>query len=250
MTFRSSRRVLVAGLLSLTWLLFPGGGVAAGYDRVVVFGDSLTDPGNAFVLVGAVAAPPFQLVPDRPYARGGLHFSNGATWVEQLAEALGLGRTAGPAWRKPGVFSNYAVGGARARTVEPPEPLPSESPDLTDQVGRFLFDVKNAAPPQALYVVHIGGNDVRDALAALAHDPSFARSIAIVSGAIDAIKAEITALADAGAHTFLVPNAPDLALVPAVRLLGPAAQAAAEFLTTTFNDFLEDALSRLESRVT
>src|SRR5437870_5726450 len=46
---------------------------------VVVFGDSLSDPGNAFVILHKVAVPPFSsLIPDAPYARGGLHFSNGA----------------------------------------------------------------------------------------------------------------------------------------------------------------------------
>src|SRR5437773_11819355 len=56
--------------------------------RIVVFGDSLTDPGNAFVITHQVSVPPYQLIPDFPYARGGHHFSNGKTWVEQLARRL------------------------------------------------------------------------------------------------------------------------------------------------------------------
>ncbi len=56
------------------------------YDGIVVFGTSLSDPGNAFALLGATNTPPDYLVdpllvPAAPYARGGQHFSNGATWI-------------------------------------------------------------------------------------------------------------------------------------------------------------------------
>ena len=56
---------------------------------IVVFGTSLSDSGNAFALRGANTPPDYLvnplLIPDAPYARGGPHFTNGATWVEQLA---------------------------------------------------------------------------------------------------------------------------------------------------------------------
>src|SRR5512138_140133 len=63
--------------------------------HIVVFGDSLSDPGNAFTLLGTTNTPPDYsvdpfLVPDRPYARGGQHFSNGATWIEQFGASVGL----------------------------------------------------------------------------------------------------------------------------------------------------------------
>ena len=59
----------------------------APFERIVVFGASLSDPGNAFVLLGTNNTPPdwsmdMFLIPDRPYAKGGHHFSNGATWIE------------------------------------------------------------------------------------------------------------------------------------------------------------------------
>src|SRR5262249_14934176 len=88
---------------------------------LVVFGDSLSDPGNAFALVGGTNTPPdysqdFFLVPDQPYARGGHHFTNGSTWIELLARSRGLAANANPAFRgaNPGA-ANYAIGGARAR---------------------------------------------------------------------------------------------------------------------------------------
>src|SRR6056297_1815558 len=66
---------------------------AAEYERIVAFGDSLMDSGNAFVLTGEVSTPPFDPVPSGAYAIGGHHFSNGRTWVEQLGEAMGLQRS-------------------------------------------------------------------------------------------------------------------------------------------------------------
>ncbi len=226
--------------------VFLGGGLFSaaaaaeiGFSRLVVFGDSLSDSGNGFVVTQHVAVRPYELIPAAPYARGGLHFSNGETWVEQLAGQLRLTNSVGPALRTPGVSSNYAVGGARARvgTVF----------DLSSQVVMFLGDFGGAAPMDALYIVHIGGNDLRDAIEALASDPSGTTSVAIIGDALNAIANNIITLTSAGARQFLVPNAPNLALVPAVRLQGPQAQAAAQFLSIAFNNALAVLLSNLEA---
>src|SRR5258707_8652660 len=61
---------------------------------IVVFGDSLSDPGNAFALVGGANTPPhysvgFFLVPDPPHPRGGPHLTNGAPLVGQLPPSEG-----------------------------------------------------------------------------------------------------------------------------------------------------------------
>lgn len=233
------RKCFRASVLMLV-MLAPRWAVADGpFGRLVTFGDSLSDSGNAFVLIGQVSVAPFALIPDAPYARGGLHFSNGETWVEQLAKSLQLNASAGPALRAPGVFSNYAVGGARAR--------PGGQVDLTTEVGLFLVDVGNRAPGDALYVVFIGGNDVRDALGALAMDPSGGASGTILVQAVTAIADNITLLASIGARRFLVVNAPDLGLVPAVRLQGPAVQASARWLSMAFNQRLEGVLAGVEA---
>src|SRR5689334_13427233 len=75
----------------------------ARYSGIVVFGTSLSDPGNAFALRGGTNTPPDYdlnplLVPNAPYMRGGHDFSNGATWVEQFARSLGLAGTVRPAY--------------------------------------------------------------------------------------------------------------------------------------------------------
>src|SRR5712691_5810198 len=158
------QKIVRVGLLALFALLLADPAAAGAPQRFVVFGDSLSDPGNAFVLVRDVEVPPFDnLIPDAPYARGGLHFSDGATWVEQLSVFDDAIPSAGPALLHPVLFSNYAVGGARAPTRTPPE----EFFDLSRQVGQFADDFGPQAPADALYIVFVGGNDVRDALLAL-----------------------------------------------------------------------------------
>ena len=90
------------------------------YSALVLFGTSLSDSGNAFALRGGTNPPPHYLldplpVPGVPYARGGHHFSNGATWVEQWARSLGLAGSVRPAFAsRSKKATNYAVGAARA----------------------------------------------------------------------------------------------------------------------------------------
>ena len=232
------RKLLVPALLA--WLALASGQALAGPPhRFVVFGDSLSDPGNDFVATRDLLIPPFtSLIPDAPYARGAFHFSNGPTWVEQLSLIDHALPSAGPALLLPVVLSNYAVGGGRARTVG--------AYDLSTQVGLFVNDVHGQAPADATYIVFIGGDDVRDALEAFFTDPSGATSFGIVTDALTAIRTNLLALYAAGARRFVVPNLPDVALAPAVRLSGPQAQFLAHLLSTQFDDGLEATLQGLE----
>ena len=209
--------------------------------RIVVFGDSLTDPGNAFVITHQVSVPPYQLIPVFPYARGGHHCSNGRTWVEQLARGLDMADSTCPALAARGKCSNYAVGGATARGTAPI--------DLSSQVAMFLSDFADFPKAEAFYVVHIGGNDLRDAIEALASDPTFATSTLIISGALGAIATNIVTLTKAGAREFVVLNAPNLAVVPAIRLQGPQVQAAAHALSVAFNDALASVVACLDANL-
>lgn len=217
--------------------------------HVVVFGDSLSDPGNAFTLLGATNTPPDYsvdpfLVPDRPYARGGQHFSNGATWVEQLARPLALAGEAGPALRSASPLpANYAVGGARARED-------GTNFNLPQQVSAFLNDRGGAARSDALYVVVIGGNDVRDALVAFVgtlqaggtQAQAQAAAEAVLGDAVASIGAQMQTLVAAGARAFLVWKIPNIGLTPAIRALGslnPALPLVGDGLTKAFNAAVE-----------
>lgn len=201
---------------------------------LVVFGDSLSDPGNAWILTRAQSKAPFDLIPSAAYAIGGHHFTNGRTWVEQLAHEFDT--RAGPAFRFSGQ-TNYAVGGARARPVG--------STDLEAQVGLHLSLSAGLADGDALYVVVIGGNDVRDAIEAFAVDPSGALSGFILQSALTALYQNMALLAQSGAKSFMVGTAPDLGLAPAVRAQAPEVQFLANLLSSQFNQGLADTLSLL-----
>jgi outer membrane lipase/esterase len=216
----------------------------APYSKIVVFGTSLSDPGNAFALRGGTNTPPDYdlsplLVPNAPYARGGHHFSNGATWVEQFARSLGLAGTVRPAYGSDSPnATNYAVGAARA--CDAPG---SKNVNLAEQVATFLADSSSVARSDALYVIEMGGNDVRDAIVAalgvLQAGGTFPQAVQtaapILACAQQAIQAAILTLQQAGAQHFLVWTAPDPGLTPAIRSLGPGATQVATFLATLFN---------------
>jgi phospholipase/lecithinase/hemolysin len=213
------------------------------YSRVVVFGDSLSDPGNAFALLGATATPPDWtlnpfLIPSAPYARGGQNFTNGATWIERLARDLRVPATAGPAFRSDSpVASNYATGAARARDV-------GFGLNLQAQVGSFLQDVGGAAPADALYVIEIGGDDVRDALQAY-QTGGLPAATTVIAAAIAVIQQQVTTLYGAGARHFLIWNSPDVSLTPAAHILDglyPGTLLLGSALTAEFNTALAQLL--------
>jgi len=201
---------------------------------VVVFGDSLSDPGNAFALTHTVSNTPYAVIPDAPYTVGGLHFSNGKTWIEQRPADNVNAQSSGPAYQVHGVFTNYAVGGARARTV-------SGGVNLGAQVQTYLDDFGGNAKASSTFVIFIGGNDIRDALA----DPQNASTI--LGLAVISVSDVVQVLYNTGARKFVVVYVPDLGLVPAVRLAGAAAQAGATFLSATYNSGLGQAIAQLSA---
>ncbi len=100
------------------------------------------------------------------------------------------------------------------------------------------------APSDALYVIEIGSNDVRDA--AKVFDPTDpSQSIAIIGDALGSIQANIASLVGAGARQFLVVNVPNLSLLPGVAALGPEAQFLVRELTTSFNQGLDMLIAGL-----
>jgi phospholipase/lecithinase/hemolysin len=213
--------------------------------QVIVFGDSLSDPGNGFAFVKSNSTPPDfgmtpLLVPGAPYAVGGHHLTNGATWIEQLAQGAGLGRNALPAFASENPHAmNFAIGTARARQD-------GVNPSLALQVAAFLQKAQNVAPADALYVIQIGGNDVRDSLAAPTPDVAGA----ILLNAAAAVAGSMQALYAAGARQFLVLNVPDLGATPTVRFLEaqfPGTRGRATFATGLFNTYLLAAVGSVSS---
>jgi phospholipase/lecithinase/hemolysin len=235
-------RVLAVNAVALI-AVFSAPAYAGESHRFVVFGDSLSDPGNFFIEFGQVSKAPYEPVPSAPYDIHGHHFSNGPTWIEQLADELDTRESGRPALERPGVYTNYAMGRARARPNAPAFP----AFDLSTQVGLFLNDFGGQAPAHATYVIWIGANDLDDAISALQTDPSGATSIGIIQTALGTIAANIQALWAAGARSFLIPNEPDLGLTPALQLAGPAAVGAATQLSEAFDSGLTQVLGQLQA---
>ena len=238
---RPSRRV--SRIIALIVLLGAPGWASAQtrFSGVVVFGTSLSDPGNAFALSGTASTPAdFSLnpllIPSAPYAMGGHHFSNGATWIEQFARSAGLADSARAAFASDDPrAANFAVSAARAYDD-------GVNFNLSRQVSAYLQRVGNVAPVSQLYVIEMGSNDIRDAFQVYAGGGNGG---AILQAALASIAANIQALYAAGARDFLVWAAPNVALTPALRSLGPAAGALAGAITQAFNGGLSQTLAQL-----
>ena len=199
-------RFLAAALIALGPTSSLPSMAAPAFDRLVVFGDSLSDTGNAG------------------------RFSNGPVWVEQLAARLGLALAPS---RRGGL--NFAVGGARLD--------PRSGPDsLRAQADLFLARSSPLGGPgptgRALHVVSGGGNDV---LAALGRPDG----PALVDRAAVSLASILGDLAGQGAGDVLVPNLPNIGMTPAVRARGSRTVAEARDLTLRFNGALDRALTEL-----
>jgi len=203
-----------------------------GFSNIYIFGDSLSDNGN----LAAVPGFEFLSSPFLPFDSG---FSNGPRAVEVLADELGL--AANPSLHLVAPFpqgTNFAVAGARAVTLGTAPTI-----DLPTQIGAFLGSQGGLAPQDALYVVFIGGNDIRDA-----RDIGNKRQAkAIIRQAVDGVSDAVRALAGSGAEHILVANSPDIGAIPETRALGGKKLVKkATKLTKKFNKGLKKALRKLE----
>jgi outer membrane lipase/esterase len=201
---------------------------ASPYSSLVVFGDSLSDSGNA-ALLGGTSAPNITgntYIPSQAYAPSA-NFSNGPVWASDVAAALGVPL-------QPSVIggTNFAFGGS---TTGGPGP----SPNLITQAGIYLASTGHVASPTALYVVEGGGNDARAALGAIAGGTATIQSTALSFAAN--IASIVNALEVGGAQHIIVWDTPNLGLAPAVAAQGAAALAS--LLATDMNLALANILA-------
>jgi len=228
----SKKLTKAASFFALALLCSQGFAQKSGIDRIV--------PQNV---------PPYDalddlLIPDGPYAKGGHHFSNGATWVEGLARNLALAGNARPAIHNgERKASNYAVGGARAVANYPCRF------NLPAQVGTYLSDFGSTSE-NTLIAIEIGGNDVRDALviAQMGGDPE-----QHIKDALTSVANSIYQLYFSGARHFLLLNVPDIGKTPAVRALDYVLGAGGEVikgagkLSDGYNDGLAYTVGQLQA---
>ncbi len=173
--------------------------VQAAYDKMIVFGDSLSDNGN-LANAAPFIAPEFVFLNDEPYSKG---FTNGPTAVVQLAKLLNVPLT--PSDYLLGLLNgyNFAVAGARASG--------NDSIDLNIQIDAFLLSQTSGKIPQdALYVLFIGGNDIRD----MRDQTSIKTAYGILKKAMTNIKNSLSQLIALGAKHVLVVNSPDIGKLP------------------------------------
>ena len=218
-----------AAVTILCALLTASAANATSYPRIYVFGDSLSDAGNDWIVTGK-ALP---LSP--PYSSG--RFSNGAVWVQDLAPSIG----AGVLKASLAGGTDFAYGGAESGQTNVHQVLPI---DLPGQLVEFGTTVGTASS-NALIVLWIGANDLFDILAKIGQTQS-----QITEEMDQVVKNEanfVTAIMVLGARNLMIVTAPDLGVTPDVTSQGPAAAAAATTLSKAYNALLIAKMKSLAS---
>src|SRR5688572_587744 len=196
------------------------------FTGVYVFGDSLVDPGNALKAAKFLDDLPFTSTPDRaPTADKGYflgRFSDGYNFADLVSNKLigqaqkatfpygfedpllGIPITIGG--RPDGNNLSFAYGGAQA--IRGKELVP----DLDEQTDAY----RNypAADPNALYIVTIGGNDVRELVPRSSAPVGEAQAASKLSAIAAEIADEVAQLYAFGARRVLVTGIPDVGLIP------------------------------------
>lgn len=162
-------------------------------NKIVVFGDSLSDNGNLYEFMK------HELPVSPPYYKG--RFTNGPVWVELLAE------TYYPNDAQVHLL-DYAFGGAGIS--EDPEDDDDDSVlfTLRREVDSYLLSHQDKADPNSLYVFWMGSNNY------LVLPENEDATVAFV---IEAIKRDLERLIQKGATHLLVITIPDLGKTPAAR---------------------------------
>jgi len=234
------------------------------YSGVYVFGDSLVDAGNALKLADWYDGLPFNDLPEgAPTATDGYfqgRFTNGYTFADLISnKSIGLvtkpvfpygfddplfGLPIDPFASDPsGNNLNFAYGGAQIRQGE------EVVPDFDGQTDAFKDAIDGHAPSGALYLVTMGGNDIRS-LAPVGSDPaSLADAHDALDRAADKMLHELQQLVDIGAHDILITGVPDVGLIPKYDVNGNGVLDGAELLrsaaATEYSQYL-DGLIRTE----
>ncbi|MBD2269793.1 cadherin domain-containing protein [Anabaena sp. FACHB-1391] len=186
------------------------------YKNLVIFGDSLSDTGNAYQASGNTFPPP-------PNYQGRL--SNGLIWIDYLARNLQFTDQS---------IENFAFSGANTGVSNTFGQI--TVPGLLTQIQQFK--TLNTATPvgkDGLYVIWAGGNDFLN----LATNPTQA-----ITNAVTNISSAITTLAELGAKEIVVGNLPDLGATPLSIANNNVDNA--RLISIGFNAALTQALTNLE----
>jgi len=248
---------------SLLWLPLLAVSLAAGsaqagvhsLSKLFVFGDSLSDSGNSKAISNAASAGTVTFPPANLGYVGG-RFTNGEVAAEYLWKAFNPGDTSFKASLLPG-GTNFAIGGATSGQenfiqvwpITPPNLRPAYA-DLGNawQLSQFTTPSPPSFDPQtSLFMVWFYPNDAFWNRATSQSVGSFDGSTppaGLKETAIYNIKGTIEKLASYGAKNFLVPNSPDLGLVPEF-INDPVQRPYFSDISSQFNSLLATELNGL-----
>jgi phospholipase/lecithinase/hemolysin len=201
---------------------------AWGYSELIIFGDSLSDTGN---LASVTTNFPWPYYDNR--------VSDGTLAVDALASAYGLSAAPSLHLISASGGGNFAVDGANASE--------NDAQDLQIQLQSHLGRHAGQIVKDALYVVMIGGNDLR----AARNNDSEVAAYSIVDGAVAEISTTLSILLQLGATKILVVNAPDIGRIPETLQKSqrdPGIKARSTGLANRFNTRLGLIIRSLRSR--
>ena len=192
------------------------------FSRIISFGDSLADTGNAYAATGGA-------LPPEPYYWQG-RFSNGPVWVEYLAEHLEL------------PIHDYAFGGAYTDDRNLNEFNPAfggiNLPGLADEISWFQYYASvEGVSNKDLFTLVVGANDYFGFLNQYSGDP--------YPGGIDNTVAAVEVMLQAGARHLVVMLVPDFSVTPAFSSLPDPTKAWISWHVSTYNAELTAALEVL-----
>jgi len=219
-------------------------------DRIVYFGDSLTDNGTIFEITSQILAVPF------PLASAGYQgvFSDGLVYSQTAPELLGIGEV-----------ENFAVGGARALGSRPiseigggaldPLQIPGADPDLLafdidfgGQVGRFLAgETADPFSGSTTASILIGLNDLAAFAADTGPDPVAAGTALVENIVLTTLGAAQSLVVQGGVDRVVLYTYPDASFFPFSQFLDPALQPLADLLIQGHAAGLEAGAAQLNA---
>ncbi|MDT9180480.1 MAG: SGNH/GDSL hydrolase family protein [Limnospira sp. PMC 1291.21] len=168
------------------------------FEEIYIFGDSLSDTGNAFI------ASEGQVLAGLPYFQG--RASNGLLWVDYLGDKLSLNPVNFSEQSPSNEGINFAFFGANTSGLNTTEP--GLFPGLENQLQAFIAPLLasgQTANPNALYTLWVGANDY---LAGRQTDGTIP---------VNNLTEAVTSLYQFGARDFLMLNLPPLGELPVAR---------------------------------
>lgn len=223
---------------------FCAGGIASAqsqYSGIVIFGDSLSDPGNIPKFFGIDYPPP-------PYFEN--QFSNGPVYAKYLDSLFGISSP----------LQDYAIGGAKTGVGNigglPGNPsigLPNAGID-----GEISLYLQSKPTPTAgdLFIVWGGANDYLDlvqsfsglGLSGAKLKAYLTAPTGPVTVSVGNLVADVTRLAQIGVKNFVVPNLPDLGATPLLNGKPITARQGAA-LSELHNQALAAAMGQLQQQL-